>query len=425
MTDAECDNRRIAFVKFSGMAPGGTEEFLRECARGLAKCHFDVSFFWTPRGSRSDRWGEFERIAERNLTAAGVRTVKVNADGKKEWSVDRVWRNNNFFEKFHPGDFDLVVSGRDGTFEFPFTRMRGIRQLETLHYLGGTNVMPGTVVVAHISRWSAEEWVRRGGPAELVRLIDTPVKRLPVGNRESMRRELGLQHQVVFGLHQRADDDLFSPIPLAAYAQIESSDTAFLLLNGSGLYEKQASDLGIKSFKRLPEVRSAGGVADFLSALDIYAHGRRDGELNSRAIAEAFSVGLPVVTHCIGTENNGQATQVRGVGCVAYSMEEYYGALERMMNDHDFRNWSSHKALEAYNTHYAPESTQETFSSVVEEAMSVPLAGTQSRMRMQLCRLLRLPNVLVRQGFRLRATRPVLRQYQLRGQLLKAKVRGR
>ena len=51
----------------------------------------------------------------------------------------------------------------------------------------------------------------------------------------------------VFGLHQRDDNGIFSPIPLEAYDEIESDDTMFFILGGGSNYRKQASDLGLRS----------------------------------------------------------------------------------------------------------------------------------------------------------------------------------
>ena len=49
-------------------------------------------------------------------------------------------------------------------------------------------------------------------------------------NDTSYRKELGFDNKFVFGMHQRNDKNIFSPIPLEAYEEIQTDETAFLIL---------------------------------------------------------------------------------------------------------------------------------------------------------------------------------------------------
>ena len=80
----------------------------------------------------------------------------------------------------------------------------------------------------------------------------------------------------------------FSPIPLEAYSLIESSNTLFLLLGGSSKYKEQSVKLGIKNIEFIPTTPLLESIHKFLNSLDVYAHGRRDGEQCSTAIIEAI-----------------------------------------------------------------------------------------------------------------------------------------
>ena len=57
--------------------------------------------------------------------------------------------------------------------------------------------------------------------------------------------EFGWEDKFVF-MHQRNDNHIFSPMPLDAYDEIQSDDTAFLILGGSANHRKQAKDYQLK-----------------------------------------------------------------------------------------------------------------------------------------------------------------------------------
>jgi hypothetical protein len=386
---------------------------MREVAAGLAERGFEVTFFWTYKMASQSEPLLMEARNRQALENAGVKTVWISSRGRNPWSVDRAWKGTNFFSKFAESDFDLVISGRDGTFEYPFTRLRGVRQLEICHYLGAVNIMPGTVAVAHISQWSAYEWTRRGGPKELVRIIDTPVEALTEESGESLRRHLGIQGRIVFGMHQRRDDSLFSEIPLEAYAEIETPDTAFIILNGSPLYGKQANRLGLRSFFQLEPVETSAEISEFLGVLDVYAHGRADGELNSRAIAEAFSLGIPVVTHTVGTACLGQSEQVHEIGFVAATLQDYAAALGALLHSRELRTECGTRSRRAYEQRYEPSAVLDRFALLVEELAASCFPRDSSPWALWRVTIRRLPLVGARQLMRIPGASKTLRRIQI------------
>ena len=98
-------------------------------------------------------------------------------------------------------------------------------------------------------------------------------------------------------MHQRNDMHIFSPMPLDAYEEIQSDDTAFLILGGSANHRKQAKDYQLKNVKFLDTTSDINLIHKFLNTLNVYAHGRSDGEQCSSSIIEGLSHHLPTVSY--------------------------------------------------------------------------------------------------------------------------------
>ena len=147
----------------------------------------------------------------------------------------------------------------------------------------------------------------------------------------STKKSFNTGNKFVFGMHQRDDDNIFSPIPLEAYSLIESSNTLFLLLGGSSKYKEQSVKLGIKNIEFIPTTPLLESIHKFLNSLDVYAHGRRDGEQCSTAIIEAMYHGLPVISHT--APSMGQAEQIGEGGLIVKNVSEYAGAMKKFMNE--------------------------------------------------------------------------------------------
>ena len=151
-------------------------------------------------------------------------------------------------------------------------------------------------------------------------------------------------------MHQRKDNGIFSPIPLEAYDEIETDDTAFLLLGGGDNYQKQAKDLGLKNFKCLPTIGELEPIHKFLNTLNVYAHGRADGEQCSCAIIEAMSHGLPIISHV--APSMGQAEQIADAGEVVSDYIEYSKVMIKMCNNEEYYTKCSQNSKNRYNNVY-------------------------------------------------------------------------
>jgi glycosyltransferase involved in cell wall biosynthesis len=322
---------KLAIVKFGGMSAGGTEKFLQNIAAFIDKNRFSVTFFYcdaAPYLGSDFVHPDTDPARVMWLEREGVSLVKFHVGAKDITQKGHPWIDTDFWEVFDEGAFDILQTARAGHPEFPFTELRKIAIVDSIHLNAGVHNQKNIAAVMSLSKWSQRQWIRRGGDPRKSVLVSHPIPDKVVRPQKNDRRGDAL----VFGMHQRPSDDIFSPIPLLAYSQIETTETRFLLMGGSGKYALQASDLGLRTFKQLPFSGKPEAIEQFLLGLDVYAHGRKDGEINSTAIAEALRSSLPIVSHH-SVFNQGHQEIVARSGFYAQSLDDYVNALKSLADN--------------------------------------------------------------------------------------------
>ena len=245
---------KVAFIKFGGMANGGTEKVLQTIAAELPKDKFIVDYFYcdsAPYIGSDFVHPDTDPSRVQYVKNNGVNVVKFDVEFKDLRTATHDWVNTNFWELFDEEKYDVIQTGRSGHPEYPFTLINKIPIVDSIHLSGMAENKHNTVKTVLISKEQKDRWIMSGGPADKAVIIPNPLRIPDVGDI-NYREEFGWQDKFIFGLHQRRDNHIFSPIPLEAYDEIEDDNTAFLLLGGSENYQKQAKDLGLKNFKHLP-----------------------------------------------------------------------------------------------------------------------------------------------------------------------------
>jgi len=149
---------------------------------------------------------------------------------------------------------------------------------------------------------------------------------------------------IVAGFHQRNDENIFSPLPLQAFAKIQQSNFHFIIW-ASPLYRKQANKLKIKNMHFLEKPSTEANISQFLNSLDIFAHGRRDGETFGTVLAEAMIHGLPCLSHSSLVGNNNAQPETMGPsGLFAHNLDEYTEMLDDLFKNEALRKKLSAKA---------------------------------------------------------------------------------
>ena len=358
---------KVAFIKFGGMAIGGTEKVLQTVAAELPKDKFHVDYFYcdaAPYIGSDYKHQDTDISRVEYCKSHGVNLIKFNVEFKDLRTPTHDWINTDFWDYFKEEDYDLIQTGRSGHPEYPFYMINKTPIVDSIHLSGMAENKSNSLKTVLISEEQRQKWIASGGPADRAVIIPNPLKIPDVGS-VNYRDEFGWENKFIFGLHQRRDNHIFSPIPLEAYEEMETDDTAFLLLGGSESYQKQAKDLGLKNFKHLPTTGDLDIIHKFLNTLNVYAHGRSDGEQCSCAIIEAMSHGLPVISHT--APSMGQLEQIADAGKVVDNYEQYSNVMIDMLYDKKYYDECASNSMKRYNQVYKLETVINKYIEIYKE----------------------------------------------------------
>tara|TARA_Y100001963_G_scaffold67864_1_gene94583 strand:+ start:2374 stop:3474 length:1101 start_codon:yes stop_codon:yes gene_type:complete len=357
---------KIAFIKFGGMANGGTEKYLQTIASHLPKDRFEVDFYYcdaAPYIGSDFKHLDTDQSRVEYTKSHGVNLIKFNVGFKDVTKPTHDWVDTNFWDVFDEEKYDVIQTGRSGHPEYPFTMINKTPIIDSIHLAGMAENKANVVTTVLISGEQKNKWVAAGGDPRKATIIPVPVE-VPEYGDESYREEYGWENKCVFGMHQRVDNHIFSPIPLEAYDEIQTDDTAFLILGGSVNYQKQAKDMGLKNVRFIESTSDLNVIHKFLNTLNVYAHGRSDGEQCSSSIIEGLSHSLPMISHT--APSVGQIEQIGNAGKVVEDYEEYSQVMLDLMNDTKYYNECVKNASTQYDTVYNVDSIVSEFISLYE-----------------------------------------------------------
>ncbi len=371
---------KIAFIKYAGLSAGGTEKFLQTIAANLDKGRFEVDYYYTDavkfEGSENRQAGTNQDRLE-YMKRHGINLIEIKLDSVDLTKKTYPWIRTNLFEKFDEKRYDLIQTGRAGHPEYPFTKIRHTPIVDSLHLLAGVDNQYNISRVMHITNWSRKIWEFKGGDKNRSVLVSHPIEIQNV-EYQSMREALGLNGKVILGFHQRNNDSIFSPIQLEAYKKVETKNTHFIILGGSALYQEQAKKLNVKNITFLEHSADPSKIYSFLKTLDIYAHGRKDGEVNSTAMAEAFYFGLPIISH-VSEINNGHIECIGNAGYVAKDVNDYASELKKIIGDYKYREEKSKNALQRFDKLYELKKQIKNIEKIYEDVVKNPFPNKISR----------------------------------------------
>lgn len=371
---------KIAFIKFGGLSAGGTEKFLQVLATHLPSEKFEVDYFYCDAAPyKDDSYVHLNTDLDRIkfMEPSTVRLIKFHVDSKDTSSTTHDWIGTDFWEKFNESDYDIIQTGRGGYPEYPFNKIKKTPIVDSLHISGFVDNQYNISRVLHITKWSADQWIKKGGDKKRVEIISTFIE-IKDKLYKNLRNDLQIENKFVFGFHQRKDDWIYSPIPLAAYKKIENENTVFIMLNGSDLYKKQAQDLDIKNIIFLPFAETQDDIYSFLLTLDVFAHGRKDGENNSAAMAEAMYFGKPIISHT-SAYSNGHIECIGDAGKVVEDVTEYANEMQRLMEDKTYYTERSLKAKQRFAEKYELGKQISNIARIYEEVLINPFPNKNRR----------------------------------------------
>ena len=268
---------------------------------------------------------------------------------------------------FDEDNYDVIQTGRSGHPEYPFIHINKTPIIDSIHLAGMGENKSNIYKTVLISEEQKSKWIAAGGDPNKSVIIPVPVE-VPDYDSTSYIEEIGWEGKFVFGMHQRDNIHIFSPVPLEAYDDIQSDDTAFLILGGSANHRKQAKDYRLKNVKFLDTTSEIPLIHKFLNTLNVYAHGRSDGEQCSSAIIEGLSHSLPMISHT--APSMGQLEQIGDAGVVVDGYEEYAQAMKNMMNNKSYYVDCKVNAEKRYREIYDVPSIMKRFIELYKEVVS-------------------------------------------------------
>jgi glycosyltransferase involved in cell wall biosynthesis len=366
---------KIAFIKFGGLAAGGTEKYLQTLACNLPPEQFEVDYYYTDAAPLiGNNWKHPDTDPERQkyMENHNINLIKVSCKARDDRrGPPYEWVETDFWSLFDENKYDIVQTGRSGYREFPFDRMSSSRFVDSIHAEGaqGIEKRDNILKTVLLSKAHVHRWLANGGDPDKVEII-SPLVEMPFPKCEStLRDDYNIpSNSFIFGMHQGNRDDIYSGLPLEAYSLIENDNTMFVLLGGSARYRTQAANLRIKNIKFIDFTGNADKIHNFVAALDVFAHGRLDGEVCSAAIIEALYHGKPIITH--SALNMGHAEQIEGCGFMATTTPEYANYMRYLLKTPLVYDKLSMAAWEKYTKLYSLESCLNRYISLYEEAVT-------------------------------------------------------
>lgn len=361
---------KIAFVKFGGLCAGGTERFLHAIAANLPKDEFIVDFYYCDSAPYlGSDWvhPDTDQYRKKYLEDKKVNLIKFNVQYKDVRTPMHDWVNTNFWEVFDENNYDVIISGRAGHPEYPFYLIRKKPIINILTLIAGVDNQSNVFRTIQISEWAGKKWVEQGG--DVSRLTIIPIfQEFPKPPFNNLREELGLKNKFIYGFHQRNTEDLFSEVPLLAYKNVENEDTFFILLGGSSKYRQQATELGLKNFIALEHTGDENKIHSFLDSIDVFTHGRNDGETFGAVFTEAMYHKKPCISHKAAANGHVEVIGPSGTVFERHDIVGYSNEMLRLKNDKQYYEDKSITGFNHYLSNYSLETQLNRIIKILKNA---------------------------------------------------------
>lgn len=314
---------------------------------------FDVDFYYcdaAPYIGSDYRHPDTDPARLRYMQERGVNLIKFSVGAKDVTTPTHDWVDTDFWKIFRPERYDFVQTAKAGPAEYPYFLLE-LPVVEYVTLSAGVDKSANIACSIHLSQWQRAQWFRSGGDLSKSAVIPIPAE--PPATGLDMRGDLGIpSNELVAGFHQRVDEHIFSPIPLQAFAKVARSDWHFILMGGGEAYKKQARQLGLRNVHFVPHSGSSEQISRFLNSLDVFAHGRSDGETFGTVFAEAMMHGRPCLSHRSAIAN-AQPETMGPAGLFAESAQDYADKLERLLVDSSLRQRLASKARRHAEEYYS------------------------------------------------------------------------
>jgi glycosyltransferase involved in cell wall biosynthesis len=359
--------QRIAFVKFGGLSAGGTERWLQMMAANLSKDNFDIDYYYcdsAPYIGSDYKHANTDVTRLKYLKDYNVNLIKFNVGYKDLTTKTHEWVKTDFWDIFDESKYDFVQTAKAGAKEYPYYLIN-LPVVEFIALSGEIDFSPNIIHSIHLSNWQREKWLKLGGKLENSSVIPIPVDE--VFSLDNLREELKIPSDaIVAGFHQRPDNNTASDIPLKAFAAIQEENRHFIIMGGGPIYKEWAKELNIKNIHFIESNSESLKISSFLNTLDIFAHGRKDGETFGTVFAEAMMHGLPCLSHKTGIAD-AQGETMSGGGFFVDDLPGYIDKLKSLFENKDLREKMGRIGKEYAQEYYTISATVKNLSLIYNQ----------------------------------------------------------
>ena len=169
---------KIAFIKFAGMANGGTEKYLQTIAAHLPKDQFEVDFFYcdaAPYLGSDYKHLDTDLSRVEYCKSNGVNLKKFNVEFKDLRTPTHDWVNTDFWDHFDEDNYDVIQLGRAGHPEYPFIHINKTPIIDSIHLAGMGEDKSNVYRTILISEEQKLKWIAAGGDPNKSVIIPVPV----------------------------------------------------------------------------------------------------------------------------------------------------------------------------------------------------------------------------------------------------------
>ena len=176
---------KIAFIKFGGMAIGGTEKVLQTIAAELPKDEFQVDFFYcdaAPYIGSDFKHIDTDPSRVEYVKEHGVNLIKFDVEFKDVTKSTHDWVNTNFWDVFKEENYDVIQTGRAGHPEYPFHLINKTPIVDSIHLSGMAENKANSLKTVLISSEQRDRWIAAGGDVDRAVSIPNPLKIPDIGD---------------------------------------------------------------------------------------------------------------------------------------------------------------------------------------------------------------------------------------------------
>ena len=359
--------KKIAFIKFGGMCAGGTEKHLQTLAVNLPKDKYEVTYFYcdaAPYIGSDFKHLDTDLFRLQYMESSDVNLVKFSVGAKDVTTATHDWVDTTLWDVFNEDDFDIIQTGRSGHPEYPFTMINSTPIVDSIHLPDMAEKKANVAKVVLVAEEQHQRWNSAGGESGKAIVIPPAIEMPEVSG--DLKKELGIAADtIVYGMHQRADDGIFSQALMPSWQGSKTSkmNSCLIVLGGSKHYAQHAQQLGLTNVIFLESTGDVNRVHKFLNTLNVFTHARKDGEQCSSSIIEALYHGIPIIGH--HAPSMGHRDQIRDAGYICSTFGEYAAAIDSLY-DSSHRADLSSIARRRYEETFSLNSVVDSYASIYD-----------------------------------------------------------